>query len=218
VQRVTLAQRLAELVDTLPPSRASVTFDGPDAAGKTTLADRVADLLPRPTVRVSIDGWHNPREVRMRRGDKSPEGYYHDSFDLQALLQRCLLPFQEGSRTLATALFDYRRDQQDEEEMTVPPGAVLLADGVFLQRPELRGLWNLVVYLHVPESVTLERALRRDLALFGSEDAVRQRYSQRYFPGQEIYRQDADPAAGADVLVDNSQPEAPVILRWAGTR
>jgi hypothetical protein len=31
--------------------------------------------------RVSIDGFHPPRELRVQRGDLSAEGYYRDSFD-----------------------------------------------------------------------------------------------------------------------------------------
>jgi uridine kinase len=215
VQRVRLAERLARVIDSLRPgARALVAFDGPDAAGKTTLADEVADLLKRPAVRVSIDEWHNPRDIRMRRGDESPEGYYLDSFDLSTLLRTCLLPFRQGSQSVATARFDYRSDEQVEQERNVPSAAVLLVDGVFLQRPELTEVWDFTVYLHVPESVSLHRAMRRDLSLFGSEDEVRKRYTRRYLPGQALYRQVADPAARADVLVDNSEPETPSLLRW----
>jgi uridine kinase len=58
-----------------------VGVDGPDAAGKTTPADHLADALEVPTLRVSIDGFHQPRELRYQRGELSAEGYYHDSFD-----------------------------------------------------------------------------------------------------------------------------------------
>ncbi len=36
----------------------------------------------------------------------------------------------------------------------------------------------------------------------------------RYLPGQAIYRAECAPAAGADVLIDNTDPDAPQILRW----
>ncbi len=67
-----------------PDARVIVAIDGPDAAGKTTLADTLAQQVARPALRVSIDDWHNPREVRLRRGDESPVGYYMDSFDYEA--------------------------------------------------------------------------------------------------------------------------------------
>jgi uridine kinase len=212
---VRFAERLAGSIDVLRTSgRVLVAFDGPDAAGKTTLADDVADLLQRPAVRVSIDDWHNPRDVRMRRGDESPEGYYLDSFDVAALLRTCLTPFRQGSRSIATARFDHRKNETVGQEKTVPLTAALLVDGVFLQRPELLEIWDLVVYLDVPEAVTLDRVVQRDLGDFGSEDEVRRRYTRRYLPGQALYRRAADPVARADVLIDNSNPEAPMLLRW----
>jgi uridine kinase len=72
-----LAARVAPLV------RGRVGIDGPDAAGKTTLADAVAALTGLPRVRA--DDFLARDEVRHRRGRLSPEGYYADAFDLPAL-------------------------------------------------------------------------------------------------------------------------------------
>ena len=44
------------------------------------LAHRVT-ALGRPVIRASVDGFHNPRDHRYRRGRDSPEGYFHDSCD-----------------------------------------------------------------------------------------------------------------------------------------
>ncbi len=46
-----------------------VAIDGIDAAGKTTLADELAELLDRAdcqVLRASIDGFHHPASVRGR--------------------------------------------------------------------------------------------------------------------------------------------------------
>ena len=69
--------------------------DGKDAAGETTLADRLASALvggPHKVIRVGVDGWHNPEEIGYRRGSLSPEGYYLDSFDLYHLRRELLDP------------------------------------------------------------------------------------------------------------------------------
>lgn len=61
-----------------------VAIDGPDAAGKTMLADALAGRLAgagRQIVRASIDGFHRPRAERYRQGPLSPAGYYEDSLD-----------------------------------------------------------------------------------------------------------------------------------------
>ena len=73
----TEATRIAPLV------RGRVGIDGPDAAGKTTLADALAELTGLPRVRA--DDHLAAPEVRYARGSLSPEGYYADAFDLPAL-------------------------------------------------------------------------------------------------------------------------------------
>lgn len=174
-----------------------VAVDGPDAAGKTTLADRLAARLPGPVLRVSMDDFLVPREARYVRGELSPEGYYRDSFDLPALVAERLQPFASGAPVVA--------------DRPVPERAVLIVDGVFLHRPELRHRWHLSVHLHVLEDETLRRAAVRDRDLMGAQ--VEQRYRSRHLPGQALYRREADPAGRADIVVDNTDPEAPVVLR-----
>lgn len=72
-----LAARVAPLV------RGRVAIDGPDAAGKTTLALALSGLTGVP--RLAADDFLAPDEVRHRRGRLSPDGYYADAFDLPAL-------------------------------------------------------------------------------------------------------------------------------------
>ena len=203
---MTLAERVAETATALGRPRVLLAVDGPDAAGKTTFADAVAGVLTAPVVRASVDGFLNPVRVRRRRGELSPEGYYEDSFDYPVLAQDLLDPFVSGRRQVRTA--------GGGPAVGVPPEAVLVVDGVFLLRPRLRDWWTLTVYLHVPPEVTLERALVRDVARFGGEDEVRRRYDARYLPGQELYRSVAVPQARAHIVVDNSDPGVPVVLRW----
>jgi uridine kinase len=94
---------------------------------------------------------------------------------------------------------------------------VLIVDGVFLLRPELRAWWTLAVYLRASPGESLRRALVRDASRFGTRHEVERRYRDRYLPGQALYRAEADPEAAADVVVDHEHPAAPVIVRWAAT-
>lgn len=53
-----------------------VAVDGVDGAGKTVFADELADRLRaggRPVIRIGINGFHQVRAVRLRRGRDSPE-------------------------------------------------------------------------------------------------------------------------------------------------
>jgi uridine kinase len=198
-----------------------VAIDGPDAAGKTTLADDLAEAVEatgRPALRVSIDDFHRPRHERYRRGPLSPEGYVRDCFDFAALRRLVLDPLGPGGDgRFRPALRDLRTEELHHGPARLaPPGAVLVVDGVFLLSAALATCWELSVHLDVSPEETLRRALVRDVEVFGSADVVRERYQRRYLPGQQLYRDAVDPARIADVVLGYDDPAAPVVLRWPG--
>lgn len=196
-----------------------VAIDGIDAAGKTTLADELAVLLGDEgcaVLRASIDGFHHPASVRHLRGDLQPaQSYYEDSFDYQALRGLLLDPLgPDGDHLVRNRVFDFRIDQSVEESpIRVRPRTALLFDGVFLLRPELEGCWDLSVFVQVDPAVSLQRALKRDVGLFGTRDAAERRYRERYLPGQELYMSQMHPDQAADVLIGNNDFTSPELLR-----
>ena len=210
---------VAELIATMPQDRpVRVAIDGPDAAGKTTLADelrRPIEAAGRPVVRVSIDGFLRPRRERSEGDAQSADGYYREAFAAEEFVRLVLAPLRVGGdRTIRQAAYDYRTDTRTiGEPLVVEVDAVVLVDGVFLQRPAFRGEWDVVVYVHVSGEATLDRARMRDAELFGSVEETERRYRDRYLPAQKLYRDEADPIAHAHVLIDNEDPTQPVLLR-----
>jgi uridine kinase len=212
-----LANQITQIERTHPTR---VAIDGPDAAGKTRLADELVPLLQahgRQVIRVSIDGFHNPTHIRYQRENATPEGYYRDSFNYAALSEVLLKPLgRDGSCQYRTAVFDYRTDS----EVQKPPqlaqaNAILLFDGVFLLRPELLKHWDFTIFVDASFEVTLARVEQRDTSLFGSKEEVRQRYKQRYIPGQQLYFAERRPKELADVVIDNNDPANPIKLSRA---
>ena len=196
------------------PTRVAV--DGFDAAGKTTLADELASLVHaqgREAIRVSLDDFHLPRSRRYRRGELSARGYYDDSFDRARLRASVLDPLgPDGDRVYRPTAFDLAADRPAPgEPQLATADAVLLVDGVFLQRPELDGCWDLTIWVDVPIEESIRRGAARDHARFGSAAEAQRRYLTRYGPGQRLYVDEVDPAARADVVFDNTDPAAPVL-------
>lgn len=194
-----------------------MAIDGPDAAGKTVLADELATALRpsgREVIRASIDGFHRPRSRRYRLGSASARGYYEDSFDHDALRRVLLDPLGPGGdRCYRRAVFDFRADEAaDEPVRLADEDAVLLFDGVFLLRQELRDAWELAIFLTVDPEESLRRALERDVALFGSTEEVARRYRTRYLPGQRLYVHEARPIDRADFVVLNDDPTRPRLV------
>ena len=218
MKRIKLVEQVAHLIAATKRTHPlRVAIDGVDAAGKTTLANELVgplEKLKRPVIRASIDGFHNPRLIRYRRGKDSPEGYFYDSFDLEAMKTYLLKPLgPDGNGQYQTAVFDFRTDSRIfSAKQQAQTNSILLFDGVFLLRPEIAGCWDFTVFLDVDFDVVIERAAQRDLALFGSAEQTRERYRTRYIPGQKIYLNTCQPRARADVLIDNNNPMTPRIL------
>jgi uridine kinase len=213
--REELLGQLAEEIEsatTAHPVR--VAIDGRPAAGKTTLADELAVVLRargREVIRATIEGFLLPRSERHRRGEDSPEGCYHDSFDFDALHRVLLDPLSpDGDRRFQQAV--YGRDTDTALSLpvtTAAADAVLLFDGVFLLRPELIDRWELRMFVSAAFEETLARARTRDLESLGSAARVEQRFHNRYLPSQQHYFDAVCPTDLADIIVHNDEPQQP---------
>jgi uridine kinase len=185
-----------------------VAIDGVDGAGKTTFANDLACVLDAPTIRSTVDGFHQPRAVRHARGRHSPEGFFLDSYDYSALRGLLLDPFRAGE-PVRTAAFDHRLDAAVPALPTRPhPSAVLVLDGLFLHRPELRGYWDLSVFLRVDFAVTFARMAVRDGSPADPSDVA----NRRYLEGQRLYLSSCSPEDRASLVVDHDDPAAPRIV------
>lgn len=219
---MTHAQLLEQIAEYISNIRLShplrVAIDGIDAAGKTTLANALAPVLERRkrmVIRASIDGFHNPKAIRHARGSLSPEGYYYDSFNYTALKNLLLVPLGEGgNREYRTAIFDFRTDSPvQSSQCLAPTDAILIFEGVFLFRPEIGNLWDVKIFLDISFGESISRASQRDQYLFGNIEVVRERYLQRYVPGQQLYFETCHPAEQAHILIDNNNVDNAVLLR-----
>lgn len=214
--RAAAVARLAELITRIDlPHPVRVAVDGLMGAGKTVLADDLAPAVRvrgRPCIRASVDGFHHAAADRYRRGRSSPEGYYRDAYDTEAIRRMLLDPLgPEGDRRYQTAAHDLDDDRPLEwQPRQASPRAVLVMDGMFLQRPQLRDGWDFVVWVECDEETGRARAVQRDRGSWGPEiDAL---YRERYLPAQRLYVDEVDPASRADARFVNDDPDHPVVV------
>jgi uridine kinase len=206
-----LLERLADALVALPttmPQR--VAIDGVDGAGKTMLADELAELIGdrRPVVRASVDGFHRPRDARYARGRRSPEGYFLDSYDYATLSSVLLDPFAAGE-PVCTAVFDHVTDAPVPRRWRRSGAdAILLLDGLFLHRPELRDAWAASIFCRVTPAVSCARMAERDGTPADPDDPA----NRRYVEGQRIYLGACDPESHATYVIDNTDLTAPYLV------
>jgi uridine kinase len=118
-----------------------------------------------------------------------------------------------GDRRFRAAMFDYRADRVvDVPACVAAPNAIMLFDGVFLQRPELDGVWDVTIWLDVPFDVTVERAVIRDAQRGVDAGVVRAKYEARYVPGQRLYLTHCRPLERADIVVHNASFAEPRLV------
>ncbi len=217
------ARVLAALADAVlgvvRPHPVRVGIDGRSAAGKTTLAAELAEVLAaraRSVLCASIDDFHLPGHThRSRRREWTPETLYERGYDYGSFRDLVLRPLGPGGdRRCRARLWDAANDVAYPEEWQEVPGAgLLVAEAAFLFRPELADHWDLTIWLDIDFETVLARARRRDVAWVGSEDEVVAKYRATWIPVHELYERSTKPQERADVVIDNTRFDEPRITR-----
>lgn len=160
-----------------------IGIDGPDCAGKTTLSRELLRhfMAHKRVLLVHADDYLHAKDYREQRGEFSVEGFLLDYFDQEAIARGVLEPMTDASAG-------------------VRPDLVIL-EGMFLYRPPLSAHFGYRIRMEIAEDHVLERALKRDVGVIGDEPWVREHYTRQCIPAQRIYRQEADPAGQADVVI-----------------
>ncbi|HVV23833.1 MAG TPA: uridine kinase [Pseudonocardiaceae bacterium] len=182
-----------------------VAIDGVDGAGKTHFADELATELRcrnTPVIRASVDGFHQPRHIRHQRGRNSPEGFYRDSYDYESLIALLLNPLSPGGNgEYVSRVYDVEADQPVKKSPhQAVPGAVLVFDGIFTHRPELRPYWDYSIWLEVPFTTSIPRAATRG----NLNPDPNHPSNHRYTAGQRLYIAECDPQSHATIQIDNT--------------
>ena len=194
-----------EILHNYGKGRIIIAVDGVDGAGKKEFADALAAQLGighRAVFRASMDDFHYPRAVRWSRGRDSAEGFYRNSFDYPTFKRMLTEPFRTGwIGSFNLRAFDLRRDLPFEPVWSSGPrDAFLIVDGPFLNRPELRGIWNFSIWVDVAPEVASERMLARDEASANPD---------RYRDAQKLYLDESKPRELASAIIDNSDFDHP---------
>lgn len=213
-KRNELLQHIARSILDLPADNiVRVAIDGVDGAGKTVFGDELSHSLEpsiRQVIRASVDSFHNPRSTRYKLGASSPQGFFRDSYNYAALAACLLRPLSpRGTRHFHRAAFDHRTDKAIlSAEEYAESNAILIFDGIFLHRPELKAHWDFSIFLDVDFGISIPRGAQRGE---GSPDPSAPS-NRRYVEGQKIYLSECNPKVHASIVVNNEDLENPYIV------
>lgn len=190
-----------------------MAVDGPDGSGKTTFAVQLAEELRRQgrdAVVIHADHFLNLSGIRYRRGRRSPEGFWLDSYNYAALRRDVLTPLgaRGDGRYRPTVIDPYRDVLVRPEPQQAAPGTVVIVEGLFLHRDSLSTCWDYSIFLGVPFAVTARRLADRD----GTPADPDHPQMRRYVEGQRIYYRSCRPWLRANRVIANSDPGAAKIL------
>lgn len=165
-----------------------VAIDGMSAAGKSTLAAGVVESLPDAEL-IRGDDFYRVMTDELRF-ELSPERGYHEDYDWQRLLREVLTPLRRG----ATARF--RRYDWSTGRLgrwaEARPASVVIVEGVYVMRPELRPEFDLTIWVETrPEVRTLRQSQRDDTP----------EWVARWDRAERLYVARFRPPASADLVV-----------------
>jgi len=199
---------LAEVAAEIPGTDGAhvlVAVDGVDGSGKTTFAGELAEELRRrgrAVVVIHADQFLNLSEVRYRRGRHSPDGFWLDSYDYDALEREVLIPFGPGGdgRYRPAAVDPVLDVRVSPEQRQAAAGTVAVVEGLFLHRDRLAARWDYSVFLDVPFAVSARRVADRDGTPADPDDPR----IRRYIEGQRSYFRSCRPWLRATRVIDNT--------------
>jgi uridine kinase len=205
-----IASYITELTDTYVQL---VAIDGVDGAGKTTFASELAPYIEssgRPVIRASVDGFRHPGEAGYKSAEGSPEGYFNESYNYQLLKKLLIEPLSPGgSGIYVPAVFNVETNSPIPIiKKQAKPRSILLLDGIFLHRPELRMYWDYSIFLDVNFDISARRCHYKN-----NRSPNNPAREKRYVEGQKIYLSRCNPKRYASIIVDNNDLNKPVIKK-----
>ncbi len=173
---------------------------GGTGSGKTTIAQKIAESVPRESVSVIEhdsyyrDAAHLDVEARAQLNFDHP-----DALDTQLLIEH--LQALKSGTAAEVPLYDFKTHARRGETKRVLPTAIIVVEGILIfSDADLRPLLDLKIFVDTDADIRILRRIRRDMEQRGrSFESVREQYYRTVRP---MHLQFVEPSKRwADVIV-----------------
>jgi uridine kinase len=174
---------------TLPRKQTTllIGIDGCGGAGKSALAQALAQGDPEVTI-VSMDDFFRPSSQA-----RPPGSAIGAEYDWPRLRGQVLEPLRRNEPGRYQR-YDWGSDALAEWH-TVPVGGVVIVEGIYSTRDELRDAYDYTIWVDSPRALRLQRGLARD------GEQARLVWTTRWMPAEDRYVAEQHPEAKADTVV-----------------
>jgi uridine kinase len=177
-----------------------VGIDGLGASGKSVFADSICQQLEKkrfPVETVHSDDFYLPSASRSQLpASLKPIG---GDFDWMRLRDQVSAPLRSG-QIAKYVRYDWPSDQFAEQHEIQPRGIIII-EGVYCTRAELRNSYDFRIWVECPPEVRLGRGLARD------GESARSIWVNEWMPAENRYYDEHRPSAFAHVVVDSALTE-----------
>ncbi|HEX4823889.1 MAG TPA: hypothetical protein VFV19_06225 [Candidatus Polarisedimenticolaceae bacterium] len=188
-----------------------VAISGIDASGKGCLATRLSANLKRLGLNVAtigIDPWQTSPALRQEAADPAEHFYLH-GYRFDDLFERVIEPLRrDRAIDLEVELIDPHAGTRYTSRLTYEAIDVILLEGIFLFKRELRERYDVSVWVDCDFPKALERAIVRNQEGL-PEDRLVADYERVYFPAQRLHLGADRPREHADYHFPNQLQRPP---------
>lgn len=166
-----------------------VAIDGGGGAGKSTLAASIRDAMMTVSI-VRVDDFYRPLH-NDPRAETDPGYAYLYHLDCGRIRDEALVPLRAGRRVRYQPIEWVSGEPLGWVEVERNP--ILVLEGVYSMRPELRDLIDVAVFVDTPRDLRRKRMSDRLQAGSGWID--------RWMAAEDWYLENLKPAESADLIV-----------------
>ncbi len=144
----------------------SIGVAGGSGSGKTCVAKAIRDALEGDAVLLDMDSYYRPLD-HLTLAEREKTNFDHpDALDIPLMIEQ--VNALRTGQAIDKPVYDFTRHTRFPDRVRVEPSDVIICEGILLFAfPELRRLFDIKVYVDVPDDIRFIRRLKRDVAKRG---------------------------------------------------